>query len=75
MLCLQLRCNYIALSYLRSVMSKITNEIITEIAKQLNSWVTPPVKNGIPYKIVTFKGHQPEKWVLALISTRLSSVR
>lgn len=48
-------------------MSTITTNIITEIATKLNVRDTPPVKDGITYRIIVFKTNHPEKWVAAML--------
>lgn len=63
---------YCAVSILRSVtyrnyMSTITSNIITEIATKLNVRDSPPVKDGIAYRIIVFKANHPEKWVAAML--------
>lgn len=68
---MQLRCNYIALSHLRNIMSTITNKLVAEIATKLYARDVPPMKDGVPYRILVFKGHQPERWVLAMVPDHL----
>lgn len=48
-------------------MSAISTNIITEIATKLNVRNTPPVKDGISYRIIVFKASHPEKWVVAML--------
>lgn len=48
-------------------MSTITSNIITEIATKLNVRDSPPVKDGVPYRIIVFKANYPEKWVAAML--------
>lgn len=48
-------------------MSTITQTLVTEIATKLNARNTPPVKDGIAYRILVFKAKHPEKWVVAMI--------
>lgn len=48
-------------------MSAITQTLVTEIATKLNARNSPPVKDGIAYRIIVFKAKHPEKWVVAMI--------
>lgn len=51
----------------RNYMSTITSNIITEIATKLNVRDSPPVKDGVPYRIIVFKVSYPEMWVAAML--------
>lgn len=48
-------------------MSPISSNIITEIATKLNVRDSPPVKDGVVYRIIVFKASYPEKWVAAML--------
>ncbi len=48
-------------------MNGVTHDLVNQIAIALNTTDTPPVKDGISYRILVFKEKDKENWVLSML--------